>query len=293
MHNEPPFSCPQCGDTGIGGERCLRCKIELVDRAGHPALAPPAVFLSRPTFDGFLHPWAMWVSGGALLISFLGFDAEVIPWWLIVLLTQVVLWSGITTAFFLVKDMRVKSHRRRLQAIRERVASASPVESIAKSSGNSHIRGRVRVIKPVKGPLGNPVGAYLVRAKKETVELLPAGRGQTRRAVTSITVEESSACGVFLVEDETGAVLVDDDAFTVAPVAGLKLDWDDPISLAVEDGGEVEIIGPTERKPASSYPELAKAGGYREAASLLVFNGTPEARVLIIASRAAGISNQG
>lgn len=280
MRNEPPFTCPQCGDTGLGGEKCLRCKIEMVDRAGRAVLTPPALFLSLTTFDGFTHPWAGWASGIAFLLSMGSLTADV-PWWMI-LVVQLALWGTIYAVYRLLNDRRVKGYRRRLRAVRERVASASAVTPIMQTEGHAHIRGKVSVIKPVQGPLGDPVAAYLVRRKKDTVETVTSGR-TTRKAVTAQTVEESSACGVFVIKDESGTALVDDDAFTLASITPETSDWDDPITIIVRDGTEVEILGTASRIAASAHPELAKLGGYREAPSLLAFNGTPEDRVLLLA----------
>lgn len=283
MRNEPPFSCPQCGDTGLGGARCLRCKIELLDRTGRPVLAPSAVFLSLPTFDGFTHPWATWASGAVFMICLVSIAGAELPWW-IFLVTQIALWLTIFAVYYLLKDRRVKQHRARIQAIRARLASTAPVTPILQSSGMVRVRGRVSVIKPVTGPMGEPVAAYLVRAQKETVEMVSAGRRGTRRAVTALTVEESSACGVFLVRDESGAALLDDDAFSVASPALVEADWNQPLSIVIKDGAEVELLGPAERKPSSAYPDLALSGSYREAPTLLVFDGTPEQRVVVLAS---------
>jgi len=173
--------------------------------------------------------------------------------------------------------------RARAQAVTDRVAAAPPVRPIAEASGACHIRGRIRLLTPVKGPFGDPVGTYLVRHRKDTTVLRRSRYGQTYLVVTAVTVEESSGCGVFLVEDESGAALIDDDAFTVVPVTPRKMDWDEPVTIVAADGAEVEIIGRAERKPASALPEIARQGGYREAPSLLVFDGKPEERVLILA----------
>jgi hypothetical protein len=255
--------------------------VELVDRAGLPALTPPAVFLSRPTFDGFTHPWASWLAGivGAISLLFIGSG---FPWWGPILV-QAILWSLIVAAFVIVKRLRVKQLEARVRGVVGRITAAAPVASVAASSGACHVRGRVRLLRPIKGPLGEPAAAYLVRQQKERVETLPAGRGRTRQAVTSITVEEYSGCGVFLVEDETGASLVDDDAFVIAPAAPGGMTWDTPMSLLIKEGDEVEVIGPAERKPASALPEVARGGGYREAPTLLVFDGKPTERVVILA----------
>lgn len=289
MRNQPPFSCPQCGDTGLGGDRCLRCEVELVDSAGLPALAPPAVFWSRPTFEGFTYPWAAWLSMGAFVISILNVVGAKLVWWHL-LAVQVALWGAITGAYFGVVRLQVKRHRERAEAIRARIASASPVAPIGQCNGLSHIRGRVHLIKPVQGPNGDPVAAYLVRRQKFILASVRDRRGQPLELTTTITVEETSASGTFLVKDDSGAALVDDDAFTVSPLATGRAKWDQPLSLVIKEGDEVEIIGPAERQPSSAVPELARASGYREASTLLVFNGTPAERVLIL-SRGSGLVN--
>jgi hypothetical protein len=255
----------------------------MLDRAGRPVLAPSAVFLSLPTFDGFTHPWAMWATGAVFLICLVSIPGANVPWWMVAI-SQGALWLTIIVTFLLIKDRRVKRHRARIHAVGARLAAAAAVTPILDASGTARIRGRISVIKPVKGPMGDPVAAYLVRARKETIEMLPMGRGQTRRAVTALTVEESSACGTFVVRDETGAALIDDDAYTLASAALVEKAWNEPMSIVLKDGDEVEILGAAERKPASAYPDLARSSGYREAPSILVFDGSPEQRVLLIAS---------
>jgi hypothetical protein len=263
----------------------LRCKVDLVDKAGVVALAPAAVFLSRPTFQGFTRPWAVWVAGLAGAVSLIMMGGG-LPWWGLIAV-QVALWLLIFAAFVLAKELKIKKLRTRVQAVFDRAAAAAPARPIAEAGGVCHVRGRARALKPVQGPLGNPVVAFLVRRKKDTIVLVRDRYGTTHQVVTEVTVEESSGCGVFLIEDETGAALVDDDAFTIAPLATRRIDWDEPISITVEDGAEVEVIGRAERKPASALPELARSGGYREAPSLLVFDGRPEERVVILAARDA------
>ena len=238
MRSEPPFSCPQCGDTGVGGDRCLRCKVDMLDRAGRPALVPSAVFLSLPE-----------------------------------------------SRRALVGD---RHRRRRALGGRARLAAAAAVTPILQADEIARICGEISVIKAVKGPLGEPVAAYLVRARKDTVELLSMGRGQTRQAVTMQTVEESSACGTFVVRDESGAALIDDDAYALASPMLIDMAWDEPISIVLKDGAEVEILGAASRKPTSTYPDLAAFAGCREAPSILIFDGTPEQRVLLIASPRSG-----
>ncbi len=264
----------------------MRCKVDLVDQEGVRALAPAAVFLSRPTFQGFTRPWAVWLSALAGAVSLILIGGGLPPWGVVVV--QVALWSLIFGAFLLVKELRIKKLRARVQSVFDRAGAAELARPIAQASGVCHVRGKVRVLKPVQGPLGNPVVAYFVRRKKDTVIVVrDRYGGTTSQIVTQVTVEESSGSGVFLIEDETGAALIDDDAFTVAPISTRRIDWDEPMSIVVEDGAEVEVIGRAERRPASALPEIARSGGYRDAPSLLVFDGKPDERVLILAPRKA------
>jgi hypothetical protein len=257
----------------------LRCKVPLLDRGGRAALAPPSVFVSRPTFTGFINPWGRWVFSISLLLSFMTIK-DYGPW--LVIGTQVIVWGLILNAFFFVRNRQVDQHRSRTRLIRERVVGAGPVGAIRDAKEKVRIRGRVRIIKPVKGPMGEPVAAYLVRHQRSAIGMI-SGRAGAYEAVTSVTVEESSACGVFLVTDETGAALIDDDAFAIAPLDGGEVAWDKAMSIIVKEGSEIEVIGPAQRKPSAEYPVLAQTTGYREAPSVLALNGTADERVIVLA----------
>ncbi|MDI3285249.1 hypothetical protein [Polyangium sp. 15x6] len=294
MRNQPPFSCPQCGDTGLGGDKCLRCKLELVDKAGVPALSPPAVFLGHPTFAGFTEPWARWVATIAFVLTFITsfqYGAATIELVVLLLGVEVVIWGGIYAAYRFFIAARIKSLRARLRALQARIASAPAVAPIGSASGVCRVRGRVRVLEPVKGPLGQPVAAFLERRKRQTVGLVSAKRGTQVEAVTAVTVEEMSAAGVFLVEDESGAALVDDDAFVVAQLGGASKDWNEPLSIVVNDGDEIEVFGPAEWRSGAGLPGHASQGGYRDGGNVLAFDGKPTERVVILAKRAAVFVN--
>ncbi|MDI1481462.1 hypothetical protein [Polyangium sp. y55x31] len=295
MRNQPPFSCPQCGDTGLGGDKCLRCKLELVDKAGVPALSPPAVFLGHPTFAGFMDPWARWAAIIAFILTFFTsheYGAGTVELVVLLIGVQVVLWGAIYAAYRSFIGARIKSLRARLRALQARIASAPAAAPIGSASGVCRVRGRVRVITPVKGPLGQPVAAFLERRKRQTVGMVSTGRTPVE-AVTAVTVEEMSAAGVFLVEDESGTALVDDDAFVVAQLGGTAKDWNEPLSIVVNDGDEIEVFGPAERKSAAelSVPARQGGGGYRDAGNVLVFDGKPTERVMILAKSAAVFLN--
>lgn len=289
MRNQPPFSCPQCGDTGLGGGKCLRCKLELVDKAGVPALSPPAVLLGHPTFAGFIDPWARWVATIAFVLTLLAsfqYGAGVVEWVVLSIGVEAVVWGGIYAAYRFLIGARIKSLRARLRVLQARIASAPAVAPIGSASGVCRVRGRVRVLEPVKGPLGQPVAAFLERRKRQAVGLVSAKRGTQVEAVTAVTVEELSAAGVFLVEDESGAALVDDDAFVVAELGGSAKDWNEPLSIVVNDGDEIEVFGSAEWRSGAGLPGHASQGGYRDGGNVLAFDGKPAERVVILAKGA-------
>ncbi|MDC3958707.1 hypothetical protein [Polyangium jinanense] len=294
MRNQPPFSCPQCGDTGLGGDKCLRCKLELVDKAGVPALSPPAVFLGHPTFAAFVDPWARWIAIIAFVLTFFTshqYGTGNVELVVLLIGVQVVVWGGIYAAYRSFIGARIKRLRARLRVLQARIASAPAVAPIGSASGVCRVRGRVRVLEPVKGPLGQPVAAFLERRKRQTVGLVSAKRGTQVEAVTAVTVEELSAAGVFLVEDESGTALVDDDAFVVAQLGGTAKDWNEPLSIVVNDGDEIEVFGPAEWRSGAGLPGHASQGGYRDGGNVLAFDGKPAERVVILAKSAAVIVN--
>jgi hypothetical protein len=274
MRNQPPFACSRCGDSAVDVERCVRCDVEVVDRSGQARLAPGVSFVHYRNFYGYLFPGATFTIIGwyffSLAMTFSGASMST---------TVPVLAVALFALFglYVVNTVRRgKKHRQPLRQAMDRVA-ATPVTPIASSSGRAHVRGRVRMLEPVRAPSGETAAAYLLRVSE--------GLSGRRRAIVGHAVREASGSGTFLVEDDTGAALVDDDAFAVFPLDAAGLDWNSPLRLLVQDGDEVEIVGPAARRSSSDCPALAKGKTASDATSILVFDGTPAERVLILAAR--------
>lgn len=152
--------------------------------------------------------------------------------------------------------IRARQSRSRARAA-ERLAQVRETTSIGKSEGGPvRVRGKVKVLRAVAAPkTGEPVAAF------ETDDEREGGR--------------------FAVIDDTGVAIVDDDCFEL---------WGrDPASGApkacggrVADGATVEVVGTATRRPAADISGLVSDPHYREAAQALVFDGKPDAPVLVL-----------
>lgn len=253
MRNRPPFSCPTCGDTALAGSTCVRCRVPLVDQDGFVDVSPPVR------------------AGGHFRFSLLG---------------------------------RWLSARRMTKRVREAWEKAGAVLPIAQAAGTCTVRGEVRVLSPVSDPFGRKVGAF--RARKVVGaggrELVVEGDRSLHLQVGAIsipvfheqggagmqhvhygsTVEESCRCGRFLVEDETGVALVDEDAVDVWVPPEVDGPDDLSFSIAAMEGATVEVMGPGAHRPAREEERAHRRAGYRQAATTFVFDGRPEARVWIL-----------
>ncbi len=253
MRNRPPFTCPSCGDGALAGAACLRCRVAVVDQQGAADLSPAVV------------------TGGALRFSL---------------------------------PARWLSARARARDAASAVARAGPVVPIARAPAHARIRGRARIVHPVKDPFGESVGAYRARKSlgaggRELVRSPDVGFGVELPGLSfgvvrpgayerkhvhygSIT-EESSACGRFYVEDDSGTALVDDDAFDVWVLPTAPSPTRRAFCIGVQEGAEIEVIGPGKRRPAEER-ELRATPDYRRAAEIFCFDGSASERVLILAS---------
>jgi hypothetical protein len=177
------------------------------------------------------------------------------------------------------------------------IERAGSVTEIARASGYARIRGRVRVLDPVADPYGRLVGAFVARKvvgvggrvtaaerdELETFDLTPIatdGDGMAHVHKGAVT-EQSSRCGRFLVSDETGVAVVDDDAFDVWVADDCPAPTGHGFSIAAVDGAIVEIVGPCRERPAADDERRTEAG-YRERPTVLAFDGQPGDRVLIL-----------
>lgn len=246
VRNTHPFKCPRCGESAGGAPRCLRCDVDLLDANGVPPLAP------RP---------------------------RIIKGWFL----------GLRRRWLLQPGVKARLHK------------AGPVTPIKEASGSCHVRGVARLLTPLEHPLLGKVGAYRlqhdnnVTSHHDAVVMVDDSAGPVlfgtydqHLGVQSVStfasqIEETSACGRFAVVDETGIAIVDDDAFDVGRV-GTPFDSSGVNRfVAVRDGEPVEIIGPARRGHASDAVPLQHDAGYRDTGEVLLFDGTAEDRVLILA----------
>lgn len=154
--------------------------------------------------------------------------------------------------------LRAGQARRRVRAGAElrRTTAATPIGKA--EDGRVRIRGKVKVLRPVHAPkTGEPVAAY------ETDDEREGGR--------------------FAIVDETGVAVVDDDCFELwspAPSGGPGA-----CGGQIADGSMIEAVGSAARRPAPDIAGLSADPHYREAAQALVFEGKPDAPVLLLPVR--------
>lgn len=158
------------------------------------------------------------------------------------------------------RQVRELNKRRRLRA-----RFGSPITPIAAAKdGEAHIRGTVQILEPVMHRQGGEVAAYLFRIRED-------GRRE------NVAIETQLGCGKFLVRDETGEALVDDDFFAILPE---KFPASSNINICIHDGDEIEVVGNASLRALPELPSVGRAG-FREAPKILVFDGGPDALVVI------------
>lgn len=232
----------------------MRCKVPLVDQAGDVDASPPCFV------------------GGTLRFSLLG------------------------------RWVTARAKSRAFEAAFER---AGPIVPVAQASGYTHVRGRARLLSPVKDPFGESLGAFLARKSvgaggRELVHRpevgvainVPGASYSWSRPASyemehvhyGSTIEESSRCGRFAVEDESGVAIVDEDAVEV----WVTPRWDAPeersFCVGVREGEVVEIMGPGAHRPAEDDEVRGRKSSYRTDARVFAFDGRPHERVWVLAT---------
>lgn len=158
------------------------------------------------------------------------------------------------------RQVRELNKRRRLRA-----RFSAPLAPIAAAKdGEVHIRGKVQILEPVMHRQGGEVAAFLFRIRE-------AGRGG------DVAIETQLGCGKFLVRDESGTALVDDDFFAILPE---KFPASGNVDVRIHDGDEIEVVGNASLRALPELPSVGRAG-FREAPKILVFDGAPDALVVI------------
>lgn len=273
MRNVEPYECPRCGAESLGAAVCNRCQIPVVDAEGHPLVAPPERRYRLITKSEAL----LTIVGGAVMLMIPGGIALVTDRQrdkLAVIAVVFAIAVLLNAAWHLVPGaLGLRRYRARAAATQRMIDAAGVVTPIASAEGVARIRGRVRVMDGVDSPAGEDgeMGALLIRERKD-VEI--GGR-------TIAVAADASRCGRFVVTDETGVAVVDDDAFELWAKGGVPVGKS--LLLAVRAGDEVEVAGPTRRGSAPDALEGAKQAAYRQGADeVLLFDGNGEQRVIVV-----------
>ncbi|MEM9068457.1 MAG: hypothetical protein AAGE52_08120 [Myxococcota bacterium] len=162
----------------------------------------------------------------------------------------------------LARQVRELNRRRRLAA--RLAGEATP---IAAAEGEVHVRGTVEVLEPVQHRQGGDVAAFLFRIR----EAMPG---------SDVAIETELGCGKFLVRDESGVALVDDDFFAILPPKGTSFPASGNIDVRIQSGDVIEVVGVAARRALADLPGLGR-GGFREAPKVLVFDGRPDSLLVM------------
>jgi len=186
----------------------------------------------------------------------------------------------------------------RAEAMEQALRRAPGVTAASAASRYARVRGRVRVLEPVLDPSGRKVGAFrsqsalgaggqewVHRRHKDTAHSR-SGDTMERHHVHYGTLSVlSSKCGRFVVQDDSGVALVDDDAIEVSAAEGVSARLSASTEVWVGDGDEVDVVGPGDREPIPDGALLT--GDYRDGATAFVFDGRPDNRVYVLLRRKA------
>src|SRR5687768_7827742 len=96
----------------------------------------------------------------------------------------------------------------------------------------------------------------------------------------AVNFEDTQECGRFAVLDATGVAIVDDDCFDLWPAEGDP----HPRGVVLQDGFDVEVVGPARWGQAADVRDLVARTGYREVGKALIFDGRPDAPVRLFAT---------
>lgn len=248
MRNQPPYSCPQCGEPALPTARCWRCDVPMVDSQGRPVLVTPLrrfTLTDSSSFRGLLPP-----------------------------LNKLFIWLA---------DRNRQSRAEERQREAGPVQSIGAASGRCHVRGRVHVLQPVELEPELRA---GALLSRRRRGDSAKVEVVRDGR-PVMTTVSRTYIEERTACGRFAVIDDTGVAIVDDDAFEVwslGPPLGSTGDG----MLAACDGDEVEILGPAEPGLAPEVRDIpakiVKEAGYRDAAPrALLFDGKARDRVLILA----------
>jgi hypothetical protein len=163
-------------------------------------------------------------------------------------------------SFRLAMAVKRMSARNQITAL---VEAAGPPAPIARAGeGLSQIEGEVEILEPVHTLAGEPCAAFL----EQQVMRAPH---PSFKNVTVERIEVRRGFGRFLVRDETGVALIDDDFVRLFDADGRTPDATEQGVIIVRAGDRVRVVGYGKRGPALA----SAASSLRGAPSALCFDG--------------------
>lgn len=258
------YECPRCGDSNPFGTQCPHCEVPLLDENG--LVPPPSEEIVMESGPHIVEPlvtlpvfgdtsWLVGRSPGNAFVFFFGYALRAWRWVL-----------------------------RRARAIVLRKAQCNEMKTVSSvvhiaraTDGVVRVRGRVQVLQPVTAPNGmGACAAFFWRTRtKQRCTCSPWCVSTT----TVLTTRR--ACGRFVVFDSSGAALVDDDFFELDTRGSTLTATDETGGIVLYDGDEVEVIGPAARQSPLARGVVIQST-FREAPSLLVFDGRPSFMLKLI-----------
>lgn len=152
-----------------------------------------------------------------------------------------------------------------------------PVPIALNDDGYVSVRGTVELLEPAKGYSEDAAVIRSATLERSYGLLSRTGKPQTG-SVDNVRIRR--AAGRFLVRDETGIALIDDDWLELV---GPELRRPSPGllgTLTLYDGDPVTVLGNARRAPLPGI-ETPDTGGYRKAPTALCFDGD-DARPLLV-----------
>ncbi len=277
--------CPSCRVESRGNTYCARCGVDMVDANGNPRIEPsldPVGSSVRPRdvarlYGGLAALWLVHVlciprnhSTTAMQHIFLS-----ILWWIVEL---AVLWMLVAS----IRYLRILAPWTRRRSVAEA------------SSGTVRVRGRVKTLVPPATGDATRTTAVAVRRAIVGRTRVYYGKGSGWLCLTPFDeavllrhrlVQDVSVGGRFAVCDATGVAIVDDDALHVLDARPFWSSLRDPL-VRIEDGDEIEVIGPAAR---GSALDACVLGGLPmdRVRDALVFDGRADAKVTLLLRRKA------
>lgn len=252
MREGKRFECPQCGEVSPIGVSCARCDTTMIDENGNPPLKPK---LPRPSFvtSGWTIAGGAFTFGGWMVFRQAGQQGAIHP-------TAGLVGFALIAAGLASFGLNFSFPR-----------------WVARRDADAR---RIRALSTL-GRAGDvvPIGA----AAREIVRI----RGRVHVIRASSTVAEAGAdfpspaeldCGRFAIVDPTGVAVVDDDCFEIWSRTDGRPDH---LGGRVLHGMMVEVVGKARVEDAPDTGSIGESG-YRESPKALVFDGRPDAPVVVL-----------